>query len=134
MQQAVPLIKMAQEMRQAEGQAAQILAAELGQATQQGNREVIAAIHGLAESQQTSSGPDPMAAMMAETMKPVFGHLMQTMLKMTGMGAAAGSPAGGNPASGGQPQPESVPAQSESWSPPNIKKRSRNEFEEQEDV
>lgn len=128
-QQAVPLIRMAQEMRQAEGQAAQTLAAELGQATIQGNREVIAAIHGLAEGQSIASSPDPMAAMMAETMKPVFGKLMQTMLRMTGLGAGAESAPGG--------QPQSVPgqpAQAESWSPPNIKRRSRDDFEEQEDV
>lgn len=78
-QQAVPIIKMAQEMREAEGQAAKIIAAELAGATLEGNKDLRSAISQLGNQMQVS-GPNPFASMMAGVMQPVLGQVMQTML------------------------------------------------------
>jgi len=78
-QQAVPLIKMAQEMRQAEGQAAQILASELGQVTMQSNQQILAALNNLATSQGKPAEPDPWQAMAARMAEPIFLQAMQTL-------------------------------------------------------
>ncbi|MDD4858895.1 MAG: hypothetical protein PHR56_01620 [Dehalococcoidales bacterium] len=131
-QQAVPLIKMAQEMRHAEGQAAQVLAQEMGQAINQGNQQTIAAIHSLAAAQSPPSapgGPDPMAGMMADMMKPVFGQLIQQVLKLSGMGPGVSPvniPAGGSsPGGGTQPVTEQKTGAS-----PGISEHRREEWEE----
>ena len=70
--QATPVIKMAQEMRQAEGQAAQAIAAQLGQVTMQSNQQIIGAIHELAaaQSQGQPSEMNPMAKMFFGMMQP----------------------------------------------------------------
>ncbi len=78
----------------------------------------------------TPPPPDPMAAMMAEAMKPVFGQLMQTMMKpfMKRQGA---DPSPQQPqetassAAGEQTQPAAQPA----WVPPNISEHSIDEWE-----
>jgi hypothetical protein len=78
--QATPIIKMAQEMRQAEGQAAQELAAQLGQVSMQGNQQILAALNKLASSQKQSE-PDPFSAMTARMMEPM---LVQAMNMLSG--------------------------------------------------
>jgi len=78
-EQATPVIKMAQEMREAEGQAAKIIAAELAEATLEGNKELRSAISHLG-SQMQVSGPNPFASMMAGAMQPVLGQVMQTLM------------------------------------------------------
>ena len=78
-QQAVPIIKMAQEMREAEGQAAKVIAAELAGATLEGNKELRGAISQLGNQMQVS-GPNPFASMMAGVMQPVLGQVMQRVM------------------------------------------------------
>ncbi len=74
--------------------------------------------------------PDPMAAMMAEAMKPVFGQLMQTMMKpfMKGQGAAPSpqQPQAAAPSATGK---QSQPAEQLAWVPPNISEHSIDEWE-----
>ena len=77
--QATPLIKMAQEMRQAEGQAAEIIAAEMAQATLHGNQQLMDAIHNLAKSHQAPV-PNPMMEVVAETMKPFLQQTLQALM------------------------------------------------------
>jgi hypothetical protein len=74
-QQAVPLIKMAQEMRQAEGQAAQTLAAQFGQINMQSNQQIINAIHDLAQGYQ-SSETNPLAATALSAIQPFLGQFL----------------------------------------------------------
>ena len=82
-QQAVPIIKMAQEMREAEGQAAKIIAAELAEATLEGNKDLRAAI-GQLGSQITASAPNPLLAMMTNMMQPYLGQTMEKMMQIFG--------------------------------------------------
>ena len=79
--QAKPLIQMAAEMRQAEGQAAQEMAAQLGQAIHQGNANVINTLNSLA-SQRQPSDADPMASMIASTVQPYFQQLLGNLMGM----------------------------------------------------
>ena len=105
-QQAVPIIKMAQEMREAEGQAAKIIAAELAEATLEGNRDLKAALVQLGSQIQTS-GPNPLASMMAGVMQPVLGQVMQQVMgSFLGQAAPPSSPSAGTrqPASGKPPE------------------------------
>ena len=130
-QQAVPIIKMAQEMRESEGQAAKIIAAELAGATLEGNRDLKAALQQLGSQIQTS-GPNPMASMMAGVMQPVLGQAMQQMMGSFMGGAMPGAmpPASNSqPPDSGQPQPSSEqPAAQEG--DPGISYHSLDELEE----
>jgi hypothetical protein len=80
--QATPIIKMAQEMRQSEGQAARIIATELAQATlesnREGNREIMAALN----KQTTAQNPNPMLMMMTQAMSPMFQQVLGNLVKM----------------------------------------------------
>jgi len=107
--QATPIIKMAQEMRQAEGQAAQEVAAQLAQATMQGNQQLMGAINNLAVSQPNA--PNPMAQVMAETLKPVLQQVMQSLMG----GLLGGFKLGQQPVPG-QPVPD-MTAQSQAAQP-----------------
>ena len=102
--QAKPLILMAAEMRQAEGQAAQEMAAQLGQAIHQGNANVINALNSLA-SQRRPAEADPMAAMVANTIQPYFqqmlGNLMGMVMRPMGAGPIQQQP--GQPPAGPGP-------------------------------
>jgi len=98
-QQAVPIIKMAQEMREAEGQAAKVIAAELAGATLEGNRDLKAALQQLGNQIQTS-GPNPFASMMSGVMQPALSQAMQQL-----MGSFMGQAMPGAPPSAGQEQP-----------------------------
>jgi hypothetical protein len=82
-QQAMPLIKMAQEMRESEAQAAKILAGEFAEATLEGNKELKGAITALG-NQITASGPNPFASMFAQGMSPVFSQAFQGLMKYFG--------------------------------------------------
>jgi len=79
-QQAVPIIKMAQEMRESEGQAAKIIAAELAEATIEGNKDLRATIQQFGQ-QMTMASPNPFASMMAGLMQPVLSQTMGRMMK-----------------------------------------------------
>lgn len=125
-QQAVPIIKMAQEMREAEGQAAKIIAAELAGATLEGNRDLKAALQQLGSQIQTS-GPNPFASMMAGVMQPVLGQVMQKVMgSFLGQAAPAAPPL---PADQGQPASEQPPAQE---GEPGISYHSLDELEARE--
>ncbi len=78
LEQAKPVIEMAKEMRQAEGQAAQTIAAQLGQVTMQSNQQIIGAIHELAaaQSQGQPSEMNPMAKMVFSAIQPYLGQLL----------------------------------------------------------
>jgi deoxyxylulose-5-phosphate synthase len=77
LEQAKPVIEMAKEMRQAEGQAAQTIAAQFGQVTMQSNQQIIGAIHELAaQSQGQPSETNPMAKMVFNALQPYMGQLL----------------------------------------------------------
>ncbi|MDD5510049.1 MAG: hypothetical protein PHI12_04485 [Dehalococcoidales bacterium] len=84
-QQAVPIIKMAQEMRESEGQAAKIIAAELAEATLEGNKDLKGALHQLG-SQMTASAPNPMMSMMVGALQPILGQTIERMMRGFSMG------------------------------------------------
>ena len=129
--QATPIIKMAQEMRQAEGQAAQEIAGQLAQVNVETNQQVLSAINALAAAQGKGQPAEtnPMAEMMAESMKP---HLQQVMSQaLSGMFQGTPQQAAG--------QQQQIPGQqqqqqTETWQPPNITRRSIDEYEEDDDV
>ena len=142
-QQAVPIIKMAQEMRESEGQAAKIIASELAGATLEGNRDLKAALQQLGNQIQTS-GPNPMASMMSGVMQPVLGQVMQQLMGSfmgQGMPGMAPPPAGqdqqaqagqGQQEPAGQTQPASEPPAAPAGEP-GISYHSLDELEEDED-
>ncbi len=83
LEQAKPVIEMAKEMRQAEGQAAETIAAQLGQFTMQSNQQVINAIHELAASQsqgQPTTEMNPMAKMIFNAIQPYIGNILAQAL------------------------------------------------------
>jgi hypothetical protein len=131
-QQAVPIIKMAQEMRESEGQAARVIATELAGATLEGNRDLKAALQQMGNQIQTS-GPNPMASMMAGVMQPVLGQAMQQMMGSFMGGAMPGATP---PAGDGQPPPSAEQGQPVSEQPaaqegePGISYHSLDELEE----
>jgi len=87
LEQAKPVIEMAKEMRQAEGQAAQAIASELAQATMQSNQQILGAIHEMAASQGQPSGRDPMTQAFANAAAPIWGQLLQRLFSsFAGMG------------------------------------------------
>ena len=113
-QQAVPIIKMAQEMRQSEGQAAQVIAAELAQVQMQSNRELMAALQNLHVPQPTSS-PNSMQRMLGMIQSvPQMMSAAQNLMGMFGMKSLMGQPGAGAP---GQPQGQSQPATMQSGQP-----------------
>ena len=117
--QATPIIKMAKGMRKAEGQAAQEAANSLAQLTMQSNQQIMAAIHDVAASQGKEQPPatNPMMDLMSGAMKP---HL-ENVINQVFTSMFQGIP----PQTVGQQQ-----QQSETWQPPNITRRSIDEYEE----
>lgn len=113
-QQAVPIIKMAQEMRQSEGQAAQVIAAELAQVQMQSNRELMAALQNQHGPQPTSA-PNPMQRMlgMIQTV-PQMMAAAQNLMGMFGMKSLMGQQGAGAP---GQPQVQNQPSTMRSGQP-----------------
>lgn len=133
--QATPIIKMAQEMRQAEGQAAQEAANNLAQLTMQSNQQIMSAIHDVAASQGKEQPPaetNPMMGVMVEAMKP---HLEQVMNQvLSGMFQGTPQQAVGQQQPGQRQQPGQQQQPAETWQPPNITRRSIDEYEEDNDV
>ena len=110
LEQAKPVIEMAKEMRQAEGQAAQTIASQFGQFTMQSNQQIIGAIHELAEAQsqgQQTSEMDPLTKMFFNAMQPhaqqAIGQLFSGLFKKPGQGGA--QPQGGQQPGEMQGQP-----------------------------
>ena len=130
-EQATPVIKMAQEMREAEGQAAKVIAAELAEATLEGNRDLKAAI-GQMGNQMQVSGPNPFASMMAGVMQPVLGQVMQKVMGTFLVGQASPPQAGvsadpSQPSGGGKPE---TGAQAPSGTTPGIEEHGVDEWQE----
>lgn len=129
--QATPIIKMAQEMRQSEGQAARIIAGELAQATlesnREGNREIMAALN----KQTTAQSPNPMLLMMTQAMSPMFQQVMGNLLKMFQPQVGQPVPQALQPDELEDQQPsESRIEQTEQTGFPQIEKHSLDEWEE----
>lgn len=126
--QAKPLISMASEMRQAEGQAVQEMAAQLGQAIHQGNANVINALNSLASQRQPAEA-NPMAGMMVRIIEPHFQQLLNNMMGMfmrpMGMPPQPGQPPPGQP--GFQPP---QPGQMGFQQPGNVAQATEEEIEE----
>ncbi len=122
--QARPVIAMATEMRQAEGQAAQEIAGQLAQVHMESNQQVLSAINSLAASQdkEQPAEANPVAEMMADAMKP---YLQQTMQQVFS-GMMVSMP---QQATGQQQQPGQQQQQTHTWQPPNITRRSIDEYE-----
>lgn len=131
-QQATPVIRMAQEMRHAEGQAAQELAVQMGQSMAQGNSAIIDAINHLPKGQ-------PEVNPMFEVMKPFLARMMEQvstvafkMMPQLGMSLKGATPPGQMPSEPPNTEPAST-GQSDAFGelPGNIKKYSLNELEKE---
>ncbi len=111
--QATPLIKMAQEMRQAEGQAAQVIAAEMAGAVMQGNQQLMGAINNLAQSSQSKpeDSKNPMMEVVADSMKPYLQQIMEKLMGGMLGGLQPKMPAGQAPAD--SPQNQTAQGQSQ---------------------
>jgi len=125
LEQAKPVIEMAKEMRQAEGQAAQTIAAQFGQVTMQSNQQILSAIHQLAAAQAQGQPPasdtNPMVKAIFSAMQPyvaqTVGQIFSSIFKRPQPGTPPQSgQAVANPPLTGQPmqqtEPESPPPHS----------------------
>ncbi|MFC1910285.1 hypothetical protein ACFLXC_03195 [Chloroflexota bacterium] len=133
LEQAKPVIEMAKEMRQAEGQAAQVLAAQFGQMTMQNNQQILSAIHEMmSERERTQvetppSDMNPIAKMILPALQPYIGQLVGKAL--TGL---TGQQPGGQSQPGQQPlisQPQNQ-AVNDKTPPACMKEGEENEFSE----
>ena len=128
LEQAKPVIEMAKEMRAAEGQAAQTIAAQLGQVTMQSNQQIIQAIHELAAAQSQGQQPsetDPLAKVFANAMQPyaaqAIGQLLAGLFKKPVQGGSqpqgGQQPVGmqGQPAQPAEPSRYILPGEEEQW-------------------
>ncbi len=104
-QQALPIINMAKEMRESEGQAARIIAGELAEATLESNKQILAAIG----QQAIAQSPNPMLAMMTQTMQPLLSQAMGNLMTMFQPKQPPGSQPSQNNQPGEQPAPGSQP-------------------------
>ena len=133
LKQAKPVIEMAKEMRQAEGQAAQVIASQLGAVTMQNDQQILAAINHLAASQggQAPAETNPMADVMAQTMKPILQQVMQQVLG--GMFRMVPQPGGSAPAQQPAQEDQSQSNQSSGFGslPSNITTHRLDELEEE---
>jgi len=116
--QADPIIKMAQEMRKAEGQAAREVANELAGFVSQSNAKVTSSIEQLRQVVGGKSD-DPFSRMMSMMQS------MQQMSQMFGM-PMPGMMGGSMPQN--QPPNQSPDTQ---WQPPPVKRHSLSELEEE---
>jgi len=124
--QASPVIRMAQEMRAAEGKSADEAAMKAAAGV---GAQILPRIDQLA-AQVAGSGENPMAGLMMSLMTPAFQQAGHQLTKL--FGATQKRPQPGNEQLGNeQSQP---PAQSQDqgqgWSPPNIQEHSLDEWEE----
>ncbi|MBA7477659.1 hypothetical protein ES707_13073 [subsurface metagenome] len=113
--QATPVIRMAQEMRAAEGKAADEAAMKAAAGVGAQIMPEVAALRTLIGSQ----GENPMASMMMTLMMP---SMQQAAQKLAGLFGAT------QPGATGQPQPGGE--QPGAWSPPNIEEHSISEWED----
>ena len=113
-EQATPLIKMAQEMRQAEGAAADRVAGELAQAVLAGNEDLKRSI----QQAVVGSSQDPMQAMMVNAFSPIMPQIIGKAL--------AGI-------LGGQAPPQAPGHPEQFQQGPPIKYRKKEELEEEEE-
>lgn len=111
-QQAVPIIKMAQEMRESEGQAARLLASEFAEATLEANSDLKGAIGQLGQ-QMNASAPNPMLAYMMPLLMPEVQKLMQRFGGAPGSGGPASQP--GSQAPSADPGPPIERHKLEEW-------------------
>ncbi|GAJ11210.1 unnamed protein product, partial [marine sediment metagenome] len=102
-QQASPVISMAKEMRESEGQAAKIIAGELAEATLESNKQIMAAIG----QQAVAQSSNPMLTMMTQAMQPMLTQTMGNVMKAftPKPGQLPGSPAPQPNQPGTQPAP-----------------------------
>jgi len=124
--QATPVIKMAQEMRLAEGQASKEAAMQAAAGV---GAQVLPRIDQLA-AQVASSGDNPMAGLMMTLMQPAFQQAAQQLAKLFGASQMPGMPAQQPQEQPPVQQPAQPQAQQPAWSPPNIAQRSIDEWEE----
>lgn len=122
LEQAKPVIEMAKEMRQAEGQAAQTLASQFGQVTMQSNQQIISAIHDLAGAQsqgQPAASENPMAKALFSAMQPYIQQTVGQVLAGLFKGKPPVPTQGGQmPVSGetaNQPVPTATPDSKPLW-------------------
>jgi len=121
LEQAKPVIEMAKEMRQAEGQAAQVLASQFGQVTMEGNQQIISAIRELAaQSQgQPMAGENPMAKALFSAMQPSIQQTVGQALAGLFKGKPPVPPQGGqmpvNGEAANQPVPTETPDSKPLW-------------------
>lgn len=133
LEQAKPVIEMAKEMRQAEGQAAQTIAAQFGQVTMQSNQQILSAIHQLAaaQAQGQPSETNPLLRELFNALLPFagqsIGQLFATISKTRAQGA---QPQGGQPAANpplsGQPIQQAEPE----GPPPHVKPGEEGQWRE----
>jgi len=112
LEQAKPVIEMAREMRQSEGQAAQMLASQFSQAAMQSDQQILSAIREMAAPQP--AGTNPMATAFANAAAPLWGQALQRLFSnLSGMGGQrSAQPAQGpavNPPQQVQPKSEGPP-------------------------
>jgi len=112
-QQAVPVINMAREMRESEGQAAKIIAGELAAATLEGNKDVLEELRNLKLTTQAGS-TNPMQRMIG--MMQSIPQMMTAASGLMGMFGMKPAPQQGQPQQG-QPQ-QGQPAQFKMAGPP----------------
>jgi len=130
LEQAKPVIEMAKEMRQSEGQAAQTIAAQLGQVTLQSNQQILSAIRELAaaQSQEQPSGVDPWTSAVFSAALPFFGPLLQRLFaSFSGLPQQPGQPSQQPAVSQMSGQPIQ---QAESKPPTHLKPEEENEWTE----
>jgi len=121
--QATPIIKMAQEMRQEEIESAKTVGRALAQATMESNQEILTALNNLSLGGKQPS-PDPMQRMigMIRSLPQMF-NAMNAMTGMLGM----------KPLTGLQPQAQTQQNQSQgqmSMETPGIEQIGKDEMEE----
>lgn len=96
LEQAKPVIEMAKEMRQAEGQAAQVIAEQLAQVTMQSNQQILGAIHEVATSRpQEQPAADPMKQAFMGAVAPIWGQILQRVFSGFSGLAPQGQPSQG---------------------------------------
>ena len=134
LEQAKPVIEMAKEMRQAEGQAAQTIAAQFGQVTMQSNQQILSAIHDLAaqpQGQGPASDTNPLVKAIFSAMQPyvaqTVGQIFSSIFKkpQPGTPPQSGQPVA-NPPLTGQPTQQAEPE----GPPPHMKPGEEGQWKE----
>jgi len=114
--QATPLIRMAQEMRQTEGQAAKEAAMQAAAGV---GAQILPEVEAL-KSQIAASGENPMASMMMTLMMP---SMQQAAKQLAGLFGATQPGGTGQPTEGGQQTEQTM------FNPPNVEEHSIGDWE-----